>query len=181
MVKNVLEQINSMCFYYLQNLKLCDVLLCIFAAISVIFVIRYFCNKIMKPGIIVVEALYVTALLCITVLGRKPQEVENVGSVFTTYQMLFSDLTYSSYEILFNMLLFFPMGVLLKKEMSFWSAICAVHISSWAIEITQLFLKRGLFEISDIINNTFGGIIGIFFVMALKRVIERYRRCEGKK
>jgi glycopeptide antibiotics resistance protein len=68
-----------------------------------------------------------------------------------------------------NILVFLPMGMLLpaitNKLRSYKKiAICSVLLSL-SIELTQLLLKVGSFDIDDLILNTLGGILGYTLVM----------------
>lgn len=49
---------------------------------------------------------------------------------------------------------------------------------SAAIELTQFFMRRGLFEFVDIIGNTLGVVIGVGIFSAMKRVSGRKWRKE---
>ena len=67
-------------------------------------------------------------------------------------------------ENILNMILFFPVGVLLpfvmKRKMRWYQAVMVGVIISAGIEVSQLLLCRGLFEWDDIIHNTLGYLIG---------------------
>ena len=67
------------------------------------------------------------------------------------------------YAVVLNILFFVPIGAmvfLLKKRFKLWECIIPGILFSCTIEISQLFLKRGLCETDDVINNTLGYIIG---------------------
>jgi len=62
-------------------------------------------------------------------------------------------------EIITNIILFIPLGLLLGKTCG-WKGIVVAAGMSVLIEITQLITHLGLFEIDDIIHNTLGAGIG---------------------
>lgn len=62
-------------------------------------------------------------------------------------------------EILTNIILFIPLGLLLGKLCG-WKVILIAAGISIVIESIQLIMHLGLFEIDDIIHNTIGAGIG---------------------
>ena len=68
---------------------------------------------------------------------------------------------------LWNVLLFVPLGFLL-------AALCegkrTVHpfimvvLASFTIEVTQFLTRRGVFELSDLVLNSLGGLIGVLII-----------------
>ena len=69
-------------------------------------------------------------------------------------------------EILLNVLLFIPVGILAGK----WKVIPAAACFSLLIEGTQLLTGRGLFEFDDVIHNTLGAVIGVLVVWSVNRL-----------
>lgn len=69
-----------------------------------------------------------------------------------------------SSEILANVLVFIPFGIyicMLKQEWSFIKKIAPIFITSLIFETLQFFFAIGATDITDLIGNTLGGIIGI--------------------
>lgn len=67
-------------------------------------------------------------------------------------------------EIIENMLIFIPVGVyacMLRQKGAIIKKILAVLFISLLIEILQYILAIGVSDITDIIGNTLGGVIGI--------------------
>lgn len=67
-------------------------------------------------------------------------------------------------QIIFNILLFLPLGLLLaflgKKGVGLRAA-CLVPLGlSVLIETAQLLARRGFFDVDDVLNNTIGGMLG---------------------
>ncbi len=72
-------------------------------------------------------------------------------------------------EIIYNGLVFVPFGIficMLSKKKSFACLIVPIILTSLFFEITQYIFALGASDITDLIANTFGGIIGIgiFFI-----------------
>lgn len=68
--------------------------------------------------------------------------------------------------VLENVLLFVPYGFFWcwwrTNGPFLWKGICLGFVTSYAIEFMQLVTGRGIFQIDDMITNTFGCVIGIF-------------------
>jgi glycopeptide antibiotics resistance protein len=66
-------------------------------------------------------------------------------------------------EILLNVLIFIPFGLYLATLFEKWGfskALALFILSSFILEATQYILGIGAFDVTDIINNSLGGIIG---------------------
>ncbi len=72
------------------------------------------------------------------------------------------------WESLLNVGLLFPVGLLLpaifKSKCSWYCGLCVGILISGVIEVSQLVLCRGLFELDDILHNTIGCILGIWLM-----------------
>lgn len=86
------------------------------------------------------------------------------GSVIVNGKVDFS-------EIIDNVLAFVPYGIficMLKSQSSFTIKVIPIFMTSLLFEILQFIFAIGASDITDLIANTLGGIIGIgiFFVMS---------------
>lgn len=75
-------------------------------------------------------------------------------------------------EIYNNVLVFVPFGLyisMLKSNWSFFRKILPIVIVSLFYEVMQFIFAIGVSDITDIIGNTFGGIIGIVIYFVLHR------------
>jgi len=80
--------------------------------------------------------------------------------------------TYIVLEILANVVLFVPFGILALtafRWMRVWSATLAGLATSCLIEGVQLFLPTRYSTVSDLIANTAGALIGALLVVAWRR------------
>ena len=67
-------------------------------------------------------------------------------------------------EMILNVLAFIPFGVMLGvnfKQAGFKYKIASIFAFSLAVEIIQFVLAIGVTDITDVIMNTFGGVIGL--------------------
>lgn len=72
-----------------------------------------------------------------------------------------------------NIIMFIPVGVLLpftrKKHIIIWGGTLSV-----LMETMQLLSRRGVFEIDDIIYNSFGTVVGYLLFRFIKREFYNY-------
>ena len=126
--------------------------------------------SIMKQPYLVVFLFYLSFLLVSTLLGRWPKNpfariLNNFG--------LFTDESINS-EFVENVLLFIPYSFFFLQAFSFqkpWKAVFALSlITTCFIEVSQLLLWLGDFQISDIIHNMLGGLAG-GVIWYLKKIV----------
>ncbi len=83
-----------------------------------------------------------------------------------------------------NVLAFVPFGMLIRwvrgKKTGFFTATLAAFAFSLSIELVQLITKLGVFDVDDIIMNTFGGMLGYIIYYILAR-FDRKRRKKIEK
>lgn len=88
-------------------------------------------------------------------------------------------------NIMGNVLAFTPFGYLLplldKKYRSFFFVFFLSMLFSVSIEVVQMLLKVGIFDVDDILLNTVGGIAGYLFYAICHGISERRRKHKTKK
>lgn len=139
----------------------------LFISVTYVLVRLFRKKRIVLSQVLASEILFVFVMLVLasTVFTRTP------NSMYTYKLMPFwswveaasGDLEYLQ-EIVLNIILFLPGGVLLpfvfhKKILLRYSFFAGV-LSSFVIECSQLIFCRGLFEWDDIIDNSIGAMIG---------------------
>lgn len=80
--------------------------------------------------------------------------------MFWSYKLWVSGNTQLGKEIVCNILMFVPIGILLSTLTSNKKYILTPFLLSCIIEVLQLYTMHGMFELDDIINNTFGALVG---------------------
>lgn len=76
-------------------------------------------------------------------------------------------------EIILNVAIFVPFGIyvcMLKEEWSFIKKVIPIFITSLVFETLQYIFALGASDITDLIGNTLGGIIGIAVFMLLSKI-----------
>ena len=118
-------------------------------------------NRKIEKKVIFFRTVYLSLLLCITIIGRGKKQIEfSFEALFTTYRNVIYGVKYAKYDIINNIILFIPAAVLFENK-SFWRTTLKIFLLSLTLEIFQLLLRCGLFEMCDLIDNTLGGIIGL--------------------
>lgn len=84
-------------------------------------------------------------------------------------------------EIFDNVLVFIPVGVyisMLNKDKSFFQKLLPILVLTLSYESLQYIFHIGATDITDIITNTSGGIIGIFFLTVLYKVFKNSNKVD---
>lgn len=115
---------------------------------------------------------YMFLVLAATVLTR------NAGESAKYHLRLFwsygSSFRYQKNQILANVVMFAPIGILLWFEKKKWSVVYGV-LFSILIELTQLITHRGMFELDDVLHNTVGLMIGFSCTAGITLVVRNIR------
>ena len=125
---------------------------------------------------------YLAFVFTLTIYERTvtPQATMQL-TLFWSYKHIVNGDKGMFFEVFWNVVLFMPYGFLasiVSKSKAKWHVLLSGSLLSIAIELTQLFSHRGLFEFDDILHNTLGTIIGIglFYLIAklILRVEQKY-------
>ena len=118
---------------------------------------------------------YVALLLYFTVFIRRSTGVyEYMLMPFWSYRAMLQSTRVLAQEALMNVAVFIPVGFLagLMQKRATWSITALVGVCiSVSVELLQLVLKRGCCETDDVINNTFGCMVGYFILVQIKRIL----------
>ena len=125
---------------------------------------------------------YIVVVLGATLLERgEYYDNSTIQPLFYSYRLAWYG--YACYEwrnIILNILLFVPLGFWLpfgiRKFRHFYVTYLTGFLFTCSIELTQLFLNKGIFELDDIMDNTIGAMIGYgFFALwaALRDLIHK--------
>jgi glycopeptide antibiotics resistance protein len=83
--------------------------------------------------------------------------------------------------IIFNMLMFAPLGLLLpllaRGLRGLLPALCISLAVTVFIELFQMVSRRGIFELDDILHNTLGSVAGYFIIAAVLSCAEKRGLC----
>ena len=133
---------------------------------------------------IVLFVIYLIALFWILLfkLGVRFSYMENrqVNLIpFSEFLILNGKIDFG--EIIMNVIIFVPLGIyagILFKEWIFGKNIFFFFLTSLIVEGLQFILRVGAFDITDIITNTLGGIIGLMIFKAIEKSFNNSVRAE---
>lgn len=122
--------------------------------------------------------IYICIVLGITVFNRLPYDsVKYNVELFWSYRAA-AENKKLVWEIVLNYFMLLPFGILGAFYLKGRWVILLGFLSALAIELTQFFMRRGLFEFDDLIGNTLGVIIGVGIYHMLKCFGKRNRSCK---
>lgn len=120
-------------------------------------------GKVLLFGVFLV---YLVIVCGVTMLSRGGfYGNAKIYPLFYSYKDAWNDFSMTEWRnIILNILMFVPFGALLplliKKTDAFWKVSVLGFFFTLAIEVSQLLLKRGIFEPDDLLGNTVGTMIG---------------------
>lgn len=150
-----------------------------FLLIGILFMLGYHivCKRLLKVDInltigsqllTIILLSYFMLVLFVTLILRSKTNSQN-GSVildpFYSYRSAWFNNSISEWRnIILNIAMFIPFGIFVPIVFNRFRGITKVLklmvVMSILIEVVQLILHRGIFEVSDILHNTVGGLIG---------------------
>ena len=127
----------------------------------------------------VFAAAYGTFLLAVTVLGRAPGSVSDWGKLLLTYERAFSGDAAAMLDIFYNIVLFIPVGMIISRYKNLKCDFIVLTAIPVTVELIQLITARGVFELTDVINNFAGGAAGLAAARAAARFINYIKSRKG--
>jgi len=140
-----------------------------------------------KHGFQFMTILYFLIVFCMcvsrfnvimTIMGGQLTRVEEINLL--PFHSIRENLKYGrspvSWDMLYNMVMFVPFGVIYcyyQKNFRVYKAVGMSCLTTFFIESAQLVLKTGVVDIDDLIVNTIGSLVGIFFYIALQKMLQR--------
>ena len=116
-----------------------------------------------------VFTLYLCAVLGITVFNRMPfDDFKYKLELFWSYRGA-AESKLLLWEIILNYFLLLPYGLLAPVYMKRQWALLSGFAISVLVEAVQFSMKRGFFDLDDIVGNTLGVLIGIGIFSAVKK------------
>ena len=133
-------------------------------------------NKKRKFSIKIFFILYILLLIWIIVFKFR-LNISSIKSIRSINLLPFktNTLVNGIKETIINFLLFIPFGMYLKyffKNHTFFNIVIII-LTSFIFEVLQYVLHIGVSDITDIIMNTFGGLIGIILINIMFSLTKR--------
>ena len=110
-----------------------------------------------------------------TIMGGQLTRVEEINLL--SFHSIRENLKYGrspvSWDMLYNMVMFVPFGVIYcyyQKNFRVYKAVGMSCLTTFFIESAQLVLKTGVVDIDDLIVNTLGSLMGIMVYVILQHI-----------
>mgnify|MGYP002853855641 CR=1 FL=1 len=134
-------------------------------------------------GLLAIE--YCLLILSNAVFYRETADIRKMDlRLFWTYNEIAQGDNALKYEIILNVVLFIPLGLLfgIIFRSSGWRKVFVLGcIVSCVVELMQLVMMRGLCEIDDVIHNTLGTTIGFVFYLIWEFLYRQYDKAITKQ
>ena len=137
-------------------------------------------KRYLKQWPILALMLYVAVVLYLTLFSRERTKLTENYIIIprNKYYLVSIGWMPAIWEVVNNVLLFIPLGILLPMVcvcMS-WKKIALIAMSTSAsIEFCQLVFSLGLFELNDILHNTLGAMIGYSIYLLIAKVKMKFK------
>ena len=116
----------------------------------------------------VLIALYIFFILWVTLFSRE------VATVRVFKGLFWEARNHLWHFIVLNILLFIPLGSLLRSITDSWKTIVCGFLLAVLIELTQYWFRLGSCELDDVLNNTIGAAIGALLFKKFGKRIEQF-------
>lgn len=128
---------------------------------------------------------YMVIVLGATMFSRGNMWGSGVISFFYSYKDAWINASIKAWRnIILNILLFVPLGFLLpigkKRFRVFWKTYLVGLLLTVSIELFQLILSRGIFEVADLFNNVLGTMIGFGCYAIVRQVVSTCKKGKTK-
>lgn len=137
------------------------------------YFIFYFRFQPSKHFLRICSVLYILLILIITLAIREPSNSQDFCFIpFASVYEYFHGQSEKLRESFMNIVLFYPLGLLLGSVAEKKRIIGIGFFLSFGIEMVQFIWKLGYAETDDVIHNTFGVVIGVFLMLWMRRKFE---------
>ncbi len=131
-------------------------------------------GRLIRSAMVALLAIYIYFIISLTLINRSVTDETEAKLVplWSWYQVIANHSLSFLEEIVLNIILFIPLGILLKltTNISAWKAFLIGFGFSLVIESLEYVLCRGLFEWDDMLHNALGCMIGALIVKFFKRI-----------
>lgn len=134
-------------------------------------------SKGARYTVLLALAEYIGLIYCSTFFFRKAMKVSKYDwHPFWSYQAIAAGNGKLIPEIIMNVLLFVPIGLLLGmvfKNLKWWMIVLIGVLISSSIEILQFIYVKGFSEVDDVIHNTAGCLLGSELIHLVRLVYNK--------
>ena len=138
-------------------------------------------KRSIRIGAFIFLCIYTGIIIYITLLSREPTADRQYNfQLFWSYLKFFDETDPQARQILLNILLFIPFGILLAVvdgadnwKSTLLLVLLSATVLSGLIEGLQLIYKLGLAELDDVFDNTVGAVVGMTVMVGVDKLIRR--------
>lgn len=181
---NAIERFYGFCLnafsYYLNNITLCKIFIAVIGVGLFLYCFDVITHTSGKYIARLFRYFYLLFLFSITVLGRKRGITSDFSHLFITYYSALNGVAGAANEIILNIVIFIPLGIVLTYLYSVKKTVIYSIAITIFIETVQLLTTTGVFEICDLINNSIGGWMGAAIFKCLNKIQIRKPNCKKK-
>ena len=171
---------------FAQRIVLSLLLLIALCILSVVLYRSGKYNKSQLTAAIILSA-YVVVLLYLTIFGRysHPEYTYQIH-IYKSYKHLLEQFDWQSIrQIIINIAMMFPFGfllpVLMKNKHKFLMTLLLALLLIFFIEIMQMVMQCGTFEVDDVVNNLLGTAIGLLLYRLISAVYHKRKSQEDNQ
>ena len=161
-------------------------------SVSVMAIVMGLANKCVNNKtrfvlwVLLIEYLFV--LICSTVICRDAISFEfdrlELSPLWTYSAVIHHTPGVSVWDIVLNVVLFVPLGLLIKMiypKISVWRIVFIGLVCSVFIEANQFLFEKGAAQSDDVMHNTLGAVIGWMIakgIHILKTILKKEQHCQ---
>lgn len=160
----MIEQLIAKTRWFLRDTSPLMSLLIFLSIALAVWLWLFFVRKNRRFRSIVYSVIFSASLTLIIMftLLRKSGEIDiGFDQAFDSLTTAFIFGSESNIGFVFNILLFVPFAVVLRRKVSTAITIVTCSVLTVSIEFSQMIFRLGIFELSDIMGNYLGAITGV--------------------
>lgn len=134
------------------------------------YLVIFFRFRLSKFFIWLCSIVYILVILVITLGTREPSGSQDFCLIpFASVYRYLHGQSEKLRESFMNLVLFYPLGLLLGSVTERKRIICIGFFLSFGIEMAQFIWKLGYAETDDVLHNTLGVAIGVFLMLWMRK------------
>ena len=134
------------------------------------YLVIFFQFRLSKSFIGLCSIVYILVILVITLGTREPSGSQDFCLIpFASVYRYLHGQSEKLRESFMNLVLFYPLGLLLGSVAERKRIICIGFFLSFGIEMAQFIWKLGYAETDDVLHNTLGVAIGVFLMLWMRK------------
>lgn len=147
-----------------------------------------FRKQVLRLITLFVSVMYFLILIETTLINRIGLSYKPFDHLFSDWSVFETEFTwFVNFNPISNVLMFIPFSFIIylikrfffanvydNKKLLYLSVFLS-FLCSLSIEVTQIITKLGAFQLSDLVYNTLGGLIGALIFIAARKIINKKR------